>query len=130
MSAKQGAAQEISTPSGSWGFPQDFHDHVVIVAVMQSREFPHVFRVISSQSHPDSIIRVIQSAVRCILSVPGNWYEAVIKRRTHHDFDRSHSLALRLEHTTDFNDTHMLCFSFDVCPDTQKCPDGLFIRSE
>jgi len=130
MSAKQGADQEISMPTGSWGFPQDFHDHVEIVGVMRFNECPNTFRVISSQQHPDSILRAIESAVRYILSVPDNWYEAVVKRRTHHDFDRTHSLALRLGHTTELHGARMLCFSFDICASTKKCPDGLFIRSE
>jgi hypothetical protein len=130
MSAKQTADQEISMPSGSWGFPQGFHDHVVIVAVMQSDKCPDNFRVMSSQHHPDPIVRAIESAVRYILSVPDNWYEVVIKCRTHHDFDRTHSLALQLEHTTDLHGARMLCFSFDICASTEKCPDGLFIRSE
>jgi hypothetical protein len=117
-------------PTSSWGFPRDFHDHVVLVAVSRSREFPQDFRVVSASRHPASIIQLIESTARDILSNAGNWYEAVIKRRPHHDFDSTHSLTLSLEHATKLNDTHMLCFSFHICADTQTCADGLFVRSQ
>ena len=61
--------EDSQETASAW--PQNFHDHIVIVAISRANEFPEEFHVASSVDHPNSVLDLITARVRDTLCNPG-----------------------------------------------------------
>ena len=109
-------------------FPKDFHDHLILVAVMRGFKFPTEFQIISSLGqHPPEINALITKTALQIWR--NDFHDLVHKRKPEYRIDKTHSFILQVEYATEIHDAHMFCFSFDICAYSKQFPEGLFVRN-